>query len=207
MRDLLRQSMRWAILISLVTALLAMVLTLVSSSFLNGLPWQGGLLVVLLIVLIGVFFDMLGIAATAAQERPFHAMASKKVAGATQAVGIIRKADQFANFCNDVVGDISGIVSGAAGFAVAAALVFSMDLPESNRFLVEAVLVGIISAITVGGKAIGKSVAIRYANELIFQIGRIFYFFEKRFHIRVFNVKTKKKRKRKRGVLRAPRTD
>lgn len=207
MRDLLRESMRWAILISVVTALLAMVLSLVSSSFLKGLPWQGGLLVVLLIVSIGVFFDILGIAATAAQEQPFHAMASKKVPGATQAVGIIRKADQFANFCNDVIGDISGIVSGAAGFAVAIALVFSMELPEGNRFLVETLLVGMISALTVGGKALGKSIAIRYANDLIFQIGRIFYFFEKRFHIQVFNVKTKKKRKRKRGVLRAPRTD
>lgn len=207
MRDIIRQSMRWAILVSIVTAILAMVLTLVSSSVLNGLPWQGGLLVVLFIVCIGVFFDMLGIAATAAEERPFHAMASKKVPGAKHAIGIIRKADQFANFCNDVIGDISGVVSGAAGFAVATALVLTMDLPRGSHFLAEILLIGLISSLTVGGKALGKSLAIRYANELIFQIGRIFYFLEFRFHIRVFHVKNKKKRKRKRGVLRAPRTD
>ncbi|MDR6224643.1 hypothetical protein [Desmospora profundinema] len=207
MCDIIRQSLRWAILVSIVTALLAMVLSLVSSSFLNGLPWQGGLLVVLFIVLIGVFFDMLGIAATAAEERPFHAMASKKVAGARQSIGIVRKADQFANFCNDVIGDISGVVSGAAGFAVAAALILSMDLPSGSHFMAETLLIGFISALTVGGKALGKSLAIRYANEMVFQMGRIFYFLENRFHIRVFNVKNKKKRKRKRGVLRAPRTD
>ncbi|SDW53985.1 hypothetical protein SAMN05444487_10469 [Marininema mesophilum] len=206
MSEILRRSLRWAVLISLVTACLSMGLTIVSGSFLRGLPWGGGLLIVILIVITGVIFDMLGIAATAAQEKPFHSMASRKVVGARHAIAIIRKADQFSNFCNDVVGDISGIVSGAGGFAVAASLYYSLDLSGSSWWL-ETIVIGCISAVTVGGKALGKAISIRYSNKIIFRLGKFFYLLEKRFHIHLFDVKNKKKRKRKRGVLRAPRTD
>ncbi|GGE10419.1 hypothetical protein GCM10011571_09660 [Marinithermofilum abyssi] len=205
MGELLKQSVRWAVTISLITAVLSMMLTVTSTSFLRGVPWSGGMVVVLLIILLGVFFDMLGIAATAAREEPFHAMAAKKVAGARHAIAIIRRADQFANFCNDVVGDISGIVSGAAGFAVATALMVSMQRTQ-DQWLFEMVIMGLISALTVGGKALGKAASIRYANSIVFQMGRLFYIIEEKFHIRLFDVKNKKK-KRKRGVLRAPRTD
>lgn len=205
-REILRRSLRWAIVISLVTGLLSMGFTMVSGTFLRGLPWSGGLIVVILIVITGVAFDMLGIAATAAKEMPFHSMASRKVQGARHAIAIIRKADQFSNFCNDVVGDISGIVSGAAGFAVAYSLFLSLDL-SGSRWWLETVVIGFISAITVGGKALGKAVSMRYSNKIIFQLGKLFFILEKRFHIQLFDVKNKKKRKRKRGVLRAPRTD
>ena len=73
-----------------------------------------GMFVVLIIVLIGIFFDILGIASTAADENPFHAMAAKKVYGAKLFYQIVRNADRFASFCNDVIGDISGIISGTA---------------------------------------------------------------------------------------------
>lgn len=208
MREIFRESLRWATMISVVTAILSMLFSAVSNAFVSEFPWQGGLLVVLIIVLIGVFFDMLGIAATAARETPFHAMAAKKVPGARHAIGIIRRADQFASFCNDVIGDISGIVSGAAGFAVAGALVFTLGISGEGQWL-QILLVSLISAVTVGGKALGKTVSIRYANEIIFRLGKVFYILEKRFHIRFFEVKTRKqkRKRRKRGVLRAPRTD
>ncbi|SMO40211.1 hypothetical protein [Melghirimyces algeriensis] len=204
MRKIFQHSIRWVTIISVITAFLSMLFNGASTTFMRGLSWQGGLLVVLLIVLFGVFFDMLGIAATAARETPFHSMAAKKVSGAKHAIGIIRRADQFASFCNDVVGDISGIVSGAATVAVVGSLVLAMDLAESHWFL-ETLFVGLISALTVGGKAFGKAISIRYANDIILRLGKIFYILEKRFHIRMFTVKTRKKSKRKRGVFRAPR--
>lgn len=200
MGKLFQQSIRWAAWVSLLTAILALGFSVTSTSLLSGFSWSGGLLIVLVIVAIGVVFDMLGIAATAAREEPFHAMAAKKIPGSKHAIGILRRADQFSNFCNDVVGDISGIVSGAAAFAVVSALVVQMEMIGDRR-LYDVLLVSIISALTVGGKALGKAFSIRYANWIIFQVGKIFYFLERRFHIRLFKVKnTKKKRKRKRGV-------
>ena len=46
-------------------------------------------------------------------------MASKKVPGAKQAIWLVKNADAVANFCNDVVGDVAGAVTGAAGATVA----------------------------------------------------------------------------------------
>lgn len=179
-----------------------MLMSVISTALLNGVSWKGGLLVVLVIVAINVIFDMLGTAAAAGTERPFHAMAAKKVPGARHAIGILRRADQFSNFCNDVIGDICGIISGAAAFAVVGSLVMDAG---GNRTVWDVLMVSVISALTVGWKALGKTLSIRYANSIIFQVGKLFYFLEDKFHIPLFNVKNNRKRKRKRGVSRAPR--
>ena len=60
-----------------------------------------------------IFFDIIGIAATAAEEVPFHSMASKKQDGAKWAIILIRNADRVSSFCNDIIGDICGVLSGA----------------------------------------------------------------------------------------------
>ncbi|SEN22366.1 hypothetical protein [Lihuaxuella thermophila] len=206
MGELLQKSARWAIRIGLITAILAIILSLTSTTLLGGLSWTGGLLVLLCIVGIGVGFDMLGIAATAAREQPLHAMAAKKVPGSKEAIGIIRRADQFSNFCNDVIGDISGVISGAASFAVVTSLIATFPYWSTNRELIDVLLVSLISALTVGGKAIGKSISIHYANQIILMAGKFFYFINHKFGFHLFEVKPKK-RKRKRGVLRAPRAD
>lgn len=204
MDELLKKSLRWATFIGFLTALMAMLLSVISTALLNGMSWSGGLLVVLVIVVINVLFDMLGTAAAAAIERPFHAMAAKKVPGARHAIGILRRADQFSNFCNDVIGDICGIISGAAAFAVVGSLVTDVG---GERTVWDVLIVSIISALTVGWKALGKTLSIHYANPIIFQVGKLFYFMEEKFHIPLFNVKNNRKRKRKRGVSRAPRKD
>jgi CBS domain containing-hemolysin-like protein len=207
MGGLLQKSTRWAIRIGLITAIFAIILSVTSTTLLSGLSWPGGLMVLLSIVGIGVGFDMLGIAATAAREQPLHAMAAKKVPGSKEAIGIIRRADQFSNFCNDVIGDISGVISGAASFAVVTSLVATFPEWSSDRELVDVLLVSLISALTVGGKAIGKTISIHYANQIVLQAGKFFYFINEKFGLHLFEVKPKKKRNRKRGVLRAPRTD
>src|SRR5699024_3051700 len=108
------KSIKFSFSIAVITFVLAAIFSVVSSSILSGVMSSVGLLIVFIIVLTGVFFDMLGIAATAADEVPFHAMASEKVSGSKQAILIVRNADRFASFCNDVIGDISGIISGTA---------------------------------------------------------------------------------------------
>jgi uncharacterized Zn finger protein len=47
----------------------------------------------------------------------------------------------------------------------------------------------------VGGKAFGKSLAIRYSKDIIFQVGKILHFLEDKFHIVI--IKDKKKTKLK----------
>ena len=53
-----------------------------------------GIIVVLLFILIGVMFDMVGVAVAAADEAPFHSMASQKVKGASLAIKMIKNASK-----------------------------------------------------------------------------------------------------------------
>src|SRR5690554_2086590 len=114
MKDSIRNSLNWSLLIAVIILVLAALFAVISTSVLSGVSWGIGMLIVLAIVLVGVLFDTIGVAATAVSEKPFHAMAAEKVPGAKHAVQITRNADKFANFCNDVIGDISGVISGTA---------------------------------------------------------------------------------------------
>lgn len=127
------------------------------------------IILLLCIIFLGILFDIIGTASTATQLAPFNAKASKRVPGAKQAVKIARNADIVANFCNDVIGDVAGTLSGAIG----ASIVLSLRgfLPFLDLVFISAVMTSLIAALTVGGKAIGKSFAINNANKIILKVG------------------------------------
>lgn len=142
------------------------------------------ILLLLCIILFGIFFDIIGTAATAAELPPFNAKAAKKISGAKEAVKIARNADIVANFCNDVIGDVAGTLSGAIG----AGIVISLRnmVPLFDMVLAGAVMTSLVAALTVGGKAIGKNMAINNANNIILRVGIILGWFEKITGIELF---------------------
>ncbi|WRP05211.1 hypothetical protein U9J35_14945 [Rossellomorea aquimaris] len=199
MNETMKNSIKWSVSIAVITFVLAAIFSVTSNMVLNGVAWYTGLVVVLIIVFIGIFFDMLGIAATAADETPFHAMAAKKVYGARYSIKIVRNADRFASFCNDVIGDISGIISGTASAIVIIQLAVSFQLEGGSlrEYIVSVTLTSIIASLTVGGKALGKTFAITYSKDIIFRVGKVLQFLEDRFHIVVIKDKKDKKDKNK----------
>lgn len=186
-------SMRWSVFIFFVTFILAAIFSIVSTSVLEGVSWGIGMLIVIVLVGIGILFDMMGIASTAANEIPFHGMAAEKVKGSKQAILIIRNADRFSNICNDVIGDISSIVSGAASALVVIKLISNLNMNSEGilAFVTSIVVAATVSGMTVGGKALGKSFAIHKSNTIILTIGRVFYFFEHRLNIQLLSSKKK----------------
>ena len=149
---------------------MAIILGYASLVLMNKVSLLGAILLLLVIVFMGVFFDLLGIAVTAADETPFHSMAAGRVQGAKESVMIIRNAGAVANFFNDVIGDIAGIISGSASSAI----IIKMNIDGTgNATLLSIILTAIIAGITVGGKAIGKELALRHANYIVYQIGKI----------------------------------
>jgi CBS domain containing-hemolysin-like protein len=198
--------MKWSIFIAMITFGLACLFSVVSTAMLEGVSWGIGTFIVFLLILIGIIFDIMGLAAAAAEEKPFHAMASERVRGSRQAIYIIRNADRFSNFCNDVIGDISGVISGAAAALVVAKLMASVGGGEWVHTFVSVMFAGLVSACTVGGKAIGKSFAIHYAIPIVLMIGKCFDFLERRFGIRIF-VKKRKSNSGKRGKRSAARSN
>lgn len=122
----------------------------------------------LLIISLGIFFDIIGTAAAAVVLPPFNAKAAKKVFGAYQAVKIAQNASAVANYCNDVIGDIAGTLSGAVGAGIVFSVEQNFTLPDT--VLIGAVMTSLIAALTVGGKSLGKNLAIAQANHIIFRV-------------------------------------
>jgi len=124
-------------------------------------------------------------------------MASERVRGARHAIYLLRNADRVSNICNDVIGDISGIVSGTAVTFVVLELIADLGVNGTTAStIVNVAFAGLVSALTVGGKAFGKSFAINNSTNIVLFIGKFFYFMESRLHIRIFNGKKMKSRKR-----------
>ncbi len=195
MNDKIKRSIRFSLTIAVITFVLAAIFSSLSSSLLNNVSWLIGLILVLGIVLIGILFDMLGIASTAAREAPLHAMAAEKVTGAKEAVNIYKNADKFASFCNDVIGDISGIISGSALTIVIldiSKLIHGTAEP-TPQILLSVFLTSLVAALTVGGKALGKYFAINSSTQIILLAGKIIYFIQEKLKIRVLP-KTNKNR-------------
>lgn len=187
MKSQVKRSIKFSLTIAVITFVLAAIFSVVSSSIMSEVVWSIGLIIVFIIVLIGVAFDMLGIASTAADEAPFHAMAAEKVTGAKEAVIIIRNADRFASFCNDVIGDISGIVSGTASTIVVLQVANLLGHGEGStlQITISVLLTSIVAAITVGGKALGKYFAINSSTKIIFFAGKVISLIENRLKIKV----------------------
>lgn len=132
--------------------------------------------VLLAIVLVGIVFDIIGMSVTAAEEKPFHSMAAKKVPEAAMAIRLIRRAERVSSICNDVVGDICGVVSGSASAVIAARIVVNMQPAVSD--VLQLLMSALVAALTVGGKAFGKSIAMNNATMIIHTAVKIIYFFK-----------------------------
>lgn len=174
----------WIIKISILTFILAIGISVVAEVTIKNFNIWGSLLILLTIIALGVIFDVIGIAVTAADVKPFNAMAAKKVNGARKAVDLVSQADRVSNFCNDVIGDIAGIISGAAIAAIAIKMAF-LDFNILNISMVAVMLSGIAAALTVGGKAYGKRIAIRNWKEIVFYSAYVLYIIENKTRLKI----------------------
>ena len=125
--------------------------------------------------MLGIVFDIIGVAVTSADEKPFHSMASRKVPGSLESIKLLRSAERVSSICNYVVGDICGVVSGAAAATIAASVLKNFD--ASRQDIVSLAMSSLVAGLTVGGKAIGKSIAIKSCTSIVSTVGRVLYFF------------------------------
>lgn len=188
-----KHNMRWVIVITIWTFIMAIIFNIITESLVQNLDIFLAFIILIIIILIGIFFDIIGIAVTTAEEKPFHAMAANKVEEAKYAIKLVRNAGQVSNFCNDVIGDISGIISGAVGTTVIYKLISIYDI--KNGSILSIIITSLIASFTVGGKAFGKSVAILYSEKIIFQTAKLLNFIGKKFGLDILPDKKKKNNK------------
>lgn len=169
---------KWIIKTMLLTFILAVIFSLISEAVIPQVHFVLAVILLLLIVFIGVFFDAIGIAVASASEKPFHAMAAMKVPHAKFSLYMLKNATQVANFCNDVVGDIAGIISGTT-IGIVITVLAQSHLGSQYQAAIAVIFSGTVAALTVGGKAIGKEVAIKKSKEVISAVGYFLYLVSK----------------------------
>ena len=169
---------RWVIKIIAMSICISAVFNFLSSEILDGAGFFLAVIVLLIFIVIGIIFDMVGMADASAVEVPFHAMSSHRVKGAAESIKLVRNAEKVSSVCNDVVGDIAGIISGSTGAAIVANLVRDMSL---YSMLISGVVSGLVAGLTIGGKALGKTVAVNKSTEIVLTCGKIISIFKSLF--------------------------
>lgn len=171
---------KWLITIFVMALLISAAFSFLSQELLLAASLFGAFIVLFTIIVIGILFDLLGIAVTAAEEKPFHSMSSRKVRGAAEAIWLLRNADKVSSICNDVVGDICGIISGAAAAAVAMEAVFYFH--SLSLRILQILLSAFVAALTICGKAFCKQIALQNSTAIVHGFAKIIYRFKRIFH-------------------------
>lgn len=167
------KTVHWVVSIFFITVFISSLITLLSDEILSKSGTAAAFFILFVIVFVGILFDVIGVAVTSADEKPFHSMAARKVPGAQEAIRLLRNAERVSSICNDVVGDICGVVSGSASAAIAVQILqkFSFSWPQVISLAMSAMVAGF----TVGGKAIGKTIAMNSATQIVHSVGKLIY--------------------------------
>ena len=95
---------------------------------------------------------------------------------AREALHLIRNANRVSSFCNDVIGDICGVISGSASAAIAVRIIAAGV--GGTQMIVDLLMSALVAALTVGGKAFGKTFAIGQSTKIVQMTARILHFFK-----------------------------
>jgi CBS domain containing-hemolysin-like protein len=166
----------WVVKITLMAFIISMVFSLISESTISNVNIFVSIIILIIFIIIGIIFDMIGVAVTSSDEQPFHSMSSRRIKGAKTAVKLKKNADKTSSFCNDVIGDICGIISGAVGASIASSISLKFNIPI---FISSLFITALIASLTIGGKAIFKSIAINKSNEILYEFAKVIDFFIK----------------------------
>lgn len=158
-----RAAVKWAVFVLILSFVVTATLSFLSGEALNDLPVIIALIILLLFIVVGIVFDMIGLAVATADIKVFNSMAARRVRNGKKAVSLIKNAERVSSICNDVVGDIAGVVSGATSATIAAKLFADLK----GNFWLSLALTSLVAALIVGGKAFCKTYAIKYSNKIV----------------------------------------
>ena len=166
---------KWIITVFIITFILSLFFNYISTGAISNLEVVPAIFILILVIAMGIVFDIIGLAVTVADETEFHAMASKKIKGSKFAIKLIRNSAKVASICADIIGDVAGVLSGAISALIALKISSTYSLDFNVQFLLSAV----VASLTVGGKAIGKGIAQKYTTKIVSAISKVLTIFKK----------------------------
>lgn len=164
----------WGVSVLFLSFALTVIFSFLTEIAIQGSPAYICIIVLVVLLVINISCDILANAIVSCMPEAFHAMASNKIKGAKRAVVFCKNQTKLSSIFADVIGDICGIVSGAAGTA----LVVHFATEGSTLELILSIVVSaLIGALTVGGKAICKHFAIKFNKQITFGFAKFTTFF------------------------------
>jgi hypothetical protein len=165
-----KTNLKWLIKIILISLVASVVFTLASTEILGRAGYVVSFAILAAFIIVGIVFDVIGIAVTAANEAPFNSMATRRQRGAAESLRLIKNANRVTCYCNDVIGDVTGIISGTTAALIASRL---MEGFNAENLLFPLLISAVVTGLTVGGKAVGKTFAFNMSTEIVLSVGRL----------------------------------
>lgn len=172
-----KSNIKWIITVTILAFIISIIMNLFATIALEDVSLFIAILITLVFILIGIIFDIIGVAVTSGDEVAFHSMSSRKVKGGKIGVKLLKNTEKVSSICCDVIGDVCGIISGTSGVAIVAIII---NKTNANELLITLLVTGIISALTIGGKAIGKGISISKSKEIVTIVSKILSVFQKK---------------------------
>ena len=169
----MKEQNNFIIMIFILTFILSIVFSAVSNVMAANFNDAVLAIILVLVIALGIVFDMIGTAAITAHESSFHSMSSAKVEGAKETITLIKNSNQISSICNDVVGDVCGIISGGIGAVLAISISSKVSIDNT---IISVLISAFISSFTVGGKAICKKIAMEKCDNILFIVGKLKHF-------------------------------
>ena len=165
---------KWIIIISIITFFISLFFSFLGEVIIPNAYLAVSIILVITFIFLGIIFDIIGVAVTVADIKMFNSMATKRVKGSKLAVRFIKNSNKVSSFLNDVIGDICGIISGSTGLSIALLISNKMNF---NPLVCTLLITALISTLTIGGKAIGKSIAINKSNAILYRFVKVISLF------------------------------
>lgn len=165
---------KWVLIVTILAFIISIVMTLFSTITLENVSLLVAILITFLFILLGIIFDIIGVAVTSGDEVAFHSMSSRKVSGGKIGVKLMKNTSKVSSVCCDVVGDVCGIISGTSGVVIVSLII---KMTNINELFVSLLVTGLISALTIGGKALGKGIAVSKSKEIVTWVSKILALF------------------------------
>lgn len=171
------QGIGWGIFVLVLSFFLTVFFSYISEVFVADSSVVVGFLAMIVLLFINVSSDVLANAVLSAPIEAYLSMASQKIRGAKRAVKMCKNAPKIASIFADVIGDICGIVSGSVG-AMLAFEIYNKGF-STSEIICSILISAVIGALTVGGKAFFKIIAVKKSKRIVYGVAKLSTYFVK----------------------------
>lgn len=165
------RSANWALKILVITFVLSLISSVLSQVAVGGSNILIATMLLIFMIITSIIFDVIGVSVTSCSFCRINSENGKDGVKKVASL-LIANAEKVNNLCADVVGDICGVMSGACGASIVAAI---SDALGTDVFLPSILVSAVIASVTVGGKALCKKIAVRNSESIVMFTARRLY--------------------------------